>query len=59
MTASVLPMSTEAVTDVQPAGEVTCDVCPHRPDDHDAIGKRFCQATLDGALPRGCACRSA
>jgi hypothetical protein len=36
-----------------------CDVCPHVLSRHDAIGLRFCRATLDGAIGRGCICRSA
>jgi hypothetical protein len=35
-----------------------CDVCPHAMSDHDAIGLRFCRATLNGAITRGCICRS-
>lgn len=34
------------------------DVCPHAMSDHDAIGLRFCRATLNGAITRGCICRS-
>ena len=36
----------------------TCDVCPHPAAAHDRIGQRFCDATLTGALTRGCICRS-
>jgi hypothetical protein len=36
-----------------------CDVCPHVLAGHDAISLRFCRATLDGAIGRGCICRSA
>ncbi len=35
-----------------------CDVCRHTEASHDAIGRRFCAATLNGALTRGCICRS-
>ena len=42
-----------------PAALAVCDVCPHATAAHDRIGLRFCQATLDGALSRGCVCRSA
>ncbi|MET0764825.1 MAG: RGCVC family protein [Blastococcus sp.] len=35
-----------------------CDVCPHPSESHDAIGARFCQATLHAALSRGCICRT-
>ena len=41
------------------ATEAVCDVCPHPAAAHDRIGRRFCQATLDSALTRGCICRSA
>ena len=55
MTATPMPVLARAVVDTSPA---TCDVCPHLVDGHDVIGRRFCQATLDGALTRGCACRA-
>ncbi len=55
MTLSSMPVLTPAVTVIRP---VACDVCPHGLDSHDAIGRRFCQATLDRALTRGCACRT-
>ena len=32
-------------------------LCGHAAADHDAIGSRFCEATLTGALVRGCICR--
>jgi hypothetical protein len=38
--------------------EPACDVCPHPLAKHDAIGLRFCSATLSGAITRGCVCRS-
>jgi hypothetical protein len=44
--------ATEAV------GAEACDVCPHPRADHDAIAVRFCSATGDGAIARGCVCRS-
>jgi hypothetical protein len=31
--------------------------CGHPLDDHDAIARRYCNATLAGVLPRGCVCR--
>jgi hypothetical protein len=34
-----------------------CDACAHAASAHDAIGLRFCRATLVGAIPRGCICR--
>ena len=38
--------------------EETCDVCPHPRANHDAIAARFCAATGNGAVTRGCVCRS-
>ena len=35
-----------------------CVVCPHKPGSHDAIAARFCSATRDGAIVRGCVCQS-
>jgi hypothetical protein len=35
----------------------TCQVCPHRWADHDALGRRFCSATLEVGWERGCICR--
>jgi hypothetical protein len=34
-----------------------CVACPHLRADHDAIGLRYCQATVSSALTRGCVCR--
>ena len=34
-----------------------CAVCDHNAADHDAIGRRFCEATQAHALTRGCICR--
>lgn len=36
----------------------TCDVCPHLDANHDAIASRFCSATGNGAIARGCVCQS-
>ena len=38
--------------------EAVCDACPHPRAGHDAIAARFCAATGDGAIVRGCVCRS-
>ena len=35
----------------------TCSVCPHPWADHDALGVRFCTATMGSANSRGCICR--
>ena len=50
------PTSTPAPIHVRlPA---VCDVCAHPAAAHDAIGQRFCDATVRGALTRGCICRA-
>jgi hypothetical protein len=41
-----------------PPALAVCDVCPHPAAAHDAISRRFCDATLTGAITRGCICRS-
>ncbi|MGY1835649.1 RGCVC family protein [Blastococcus sp. SYSU DS0510] len=41
-----------------PAPGAACGACPHPRADHDAIAARFCSATVDGAIARGCACRT-
>jgi hypothetical protein len=38
--------------------EKRCAVCPHDTDQHDVIGRRYCEATQMQALHRGCICRS-
>jgi hypothetical protein len=35
---------------------LTCAVCRHAWDTHDPIGIRYCSATIDGRLHRGCVC---
>jgi hypothetical protein len=35
-----------------------CMVCSHSPDAHDKIALRYCNATIAGALPRACICRT-
>jgi hypothetical protein len=51
------PTSTPSPVTPPPALAV-CDVCPHPADAHDVIGRRYCEATLTGALTRGCICRA-
>jgi hypothetical protein len=46
-------------TDAPTLNDPVCDVCAHPVSGHDAIGLRFCDATLNGAISRGCICRSA
>jgi hypothetical protein len=61
MTPTALP-PVDSLVDVRTPAESRdhpgCDVCLHPMSDHDAIGLRFCRATLAGAIPRGCVCRS-
>jgi hypothetical protein len=50
---------TSAPSPVLPALDApadVCDRCPHPLSAHDAISLRFCRATGNGDLPRGCAC---
>lgn len=35
-----------------------CDVCPHAHAENDSIAARFCSATINGAIARGCVCQS-
>jgi hypothetical protein len=37
----------------------SCTVCGHEPARHDAIARRYCEATQLRALQRGCICRPA
>jgi len=37
----------------------TCEACGHDKSLHDTTGTRFCQASLDRAVDRGCICRAA
>ena len=56
------PTATPARDDArmpEPADVPTCGACPHPVGEHDGIGLRFCRATLDSAIARGCVCRSA
>ena len=53
------PTSTPSPIDLPlPAAQTVCDVCPHPAAAHDAISRRYCDATLTGATTRGCICRS-
>jgi hypothetical protein len=63
MTSSMLliPITTPAdPQDLEQASSpgAACDVCPHLRADHDAIAARFCSATGNGAIARGCVCQS-
>ena len=52
------PSQSPGDADSDSRDEPRCDVCPHAVSRHDAIGLRFCHATLTGAVARGCICRS-
>jgi hypothetical protein len=43
-------------TDRNAAVERTCQACAHPWESHDVISTRYCQATIAGALTRGCVC---
>jgi hypothetical protein len=43
-----------AAPPARPAG--SCDVCGHPMAEHDVIAGRFCDATQENALSRGCIC---
>jgi hypothetical protein len=55
--------SVEAAPSAAPAAPpvrdaASCDVCGHPTAGHDAIAARFCEATQQNALSRGCICAS-
>jgi hypothetical protein len=56
-TAVATPERPAAGAAPSPAAEPGCAACPHPMDAHDAVGRRFCQATVASALDRGCVCR--
>jgi hypothetical protein len=71
MTSSTIPIPITTSTDVrdleraslrraaaEAMNKEACDVCPHPHADHDAIAARFCSATGNGAIARGCVCQS-
>jgi len=57
VTSGVLLKLSTTTSDTDAAVDEACSVCPHPVRAHDAIGTRFCAATMAGALARGCACR--
>ncbi|MDD7942673.1 RGCVC family protein [Actinomycetospora lutea] len=57
MTASD-PNATEDRVAPRHSASATCAVCPHPWAAHDALGARFCSATVASALARGCICRT-
>lgn len=44
------------LTDARPDGDDQCPACAHARSDHDALGTRFCAATITSRLARGCIC---
>lgn len=46
----------EPTTTSTDTSDATCH-CGHRVDEHDTIAARYCGATLDNALSRGCVCQ--
>jgi hypothetical protein len=57
--------TTEAqpITTTSPDGgdiaEGSCVVCPHPMAAHDRISARYCVATAEGSIERGCVCSAA
>jgi hypothetical protein len=50
------PVTEVVVDDVSTQAAAACSACPHPLDTHDAIDLRFCRATTDKSLTRGCTC---
>lgn len=61
VTSDVAPEPTatknETETETEITVDETCSVCGHPMRAHDAIGSRFCAATMAGALTRNCVCQ--
>src|SRR4051812_4799732 len=62
ITTSAAVRALEHASLLEDAAETTnkeaCEVCPHPPASHDPIAARFCSATRDGHIARGCVCQS-
>jgi hypothetical protein len=54
MDTSMLPATT-AVAEPLPVDR--CQMCEHPLTAHDPLSRRYCRATAEGALTRGCICR--
>jgi hypothetical protein len=39
----------------EPPSDASC-LCGHTADEHDSVALRYCKATVEGALTRGCMC---
>jgi hypothetical protein len=55
-TPGAVPQDSGGIPDLDVLDLATCPACPHPLVTHDAIGTRFCRATIARALPRGCTC---
>ena len=55
-TPGAVPQDAGGIPDLDVLDMATCPACPHPLVTHDAIGTRFCRATIARALPRGCIC---
>lgn len=55
VTTANLPTTAESAATIDDA--LFCEACQHPVDAHDALGLRFCAATVAAELPRGCICR--
>jgi hypothetical protein len=56
-TRTIGPTEERAARPIDVAGEEpACPACPHPLAQHDPIGARFCRATADSAISRGCVC---
>ena len=53
---STIDAPTAATASTSSATDGACAACPHDRDAHDAIGSRFCSATIAHGLSRGCVC---
>lgn len=52
------PATSPHDTDESAAGP-DCEKCPHPWSEHDAIGRRYCSASIASArTDRGCVCRT-
>lgn len=51
-----MPTPEPLTADHDAPATTACAVCPHPWREHDPIGVRYCTATTDSALPRGCIC---
>ena len=55
-TLGAVPQDVGGVPDLDVLDMEICPACPHPLATHDAIGTRFCRATIVRVSPRGCTC---